>query len=51
MVFSGLDLCCSEADMFENMIATSLYRFTVSLNDWGWPEVKPFYVMTYDKKN
>jgi len=40
----------SEAGRFENMVATALYRFTVSLNDRGWPEVKLFYLRTYDKK-
>ena len=34
----------------ENMVATSLYRFVVSLSDRGWPEVKLHYVRTYDKK-
>jgi predicted AAA+ superfamily ATPase len=35
--------------VFENMIATSLYRFVVSLYDRGWPEVKLYYHRTYDK--
>lgn len=40
----------NDGNRFENMIATALYRFTVSLKDQGWPEVKLFYFRTYDKK-
>ena len=40
----------NKGSRFENMIATSLYRFVVSLSDRGWPEVKLHYLRTYDKK-
>lgn len=40
----------SEGSRFENMIATSLYRFASSLLDRGWPEVKLHFFRTYDKK-
>ena len=50
MVLFRLELSlASEAAQFENMIATSLYRFVVSLYDRGWPEVKLYYHRTYDK--
>ena len=39
-----------ESAQFENMIATALYRFTMSLNDRGWPELKLHYLRTYDNK-
>jgi len=40
----------SESIRFENMIASILDWFTVSLSDRGWPEVKLHYFRTYDKK-
>jgi len=39
-----------EGSRFENMIASSLYRFVTSLEDRGWPEVKLYFMKTYDKK-
>jgi predicted AAA+ superfamily ATPase len=47
--FLDWNYAASEAAQFENMIATSLYRFVVSLYDRGWPEVKLYYHRTYDK--
>jgi predicted AAA+ superfamily ATPase len=40
----------NESSRFENLIASALYRFVISLNDRGWPEVKLHFVRTYDKK-
>jgi len=40
----------NDGNKFENMIASALYQFTVSLQDRGWPEVKLHFVRTYDKK-
>jgi len=40
----------SESNRFENLIASALYRFVTSLNDRGWPELRLYFVRTYDKK-
>ncbi|MBW2368016.1 MAG: ATP-binding protein [Deltaproteobacteria bacterium] len=40
----------NEGSRFENMIATALHRFVVSLNDRGRPEVGLHFFRTYDKK-
>jgi predicted AAA+ superfamily ATPase len=40
----------SESSRFENLIASSLSRFVTSLADRGWPEVKLYFMRTYDRK-
>lgn len=40
----------NKASRFENMVATSLYRFVTSIDDRGWPRVELYFVRTYDRK-